>query len=169
MPAFWNMRLFNQTGTLGILCQTEHPALSGFPTEEHGNWQWADLLGRFSAAQSFRTAGAPSDYCDGLEKAWGDVRGRSKAIVLNDAPRGFRPIVQAIDNFERNYRLGVIFETRVGKGRLLVCAIDLDTDLSHRPAARALKQSLFNYVSSSSFNPPYELDARMLDTVLTYE
>ncbi len=169
MPAFWNMRLFNQTGTLGILCQTEHPALSSFPTEEHGNWQWADLLGRFSAAQSFRTAGAPSDYCDGLEKAWGDVRGRSKAIVLNDAPHGFRPIVQAIDNFERNYRLGVIFETRVGKGRLLVCAIDLDTDLSHRPAARALKQSLFNYVSSSSFNPPYELDARMLDTVLTYE
>ena len=169
MPAFWNMRLFNQTGTLGLLCQKDHPALSGFPTEEHSNWQWADLLGRFSAAQSFRTAGAPADYCDGLEKAWGDVRGRSKAIVLNDAPQGFRPIVQAIDNFERNYRLGVIFETRVGKGRLLVCAIDLETDLANRPAARALKQSLFDYVAGPSFNPSCELDARMLDTVLTYE
>ena len=169
MPAFWNMRLFNQTGTLGLLCQPDHPALDGFPTEEHSNWQWADLLGRFSAAQSFRTAGAPADYCDGLEKAWGDVKGRSKAIVLNDAPKGYRPIVQAIDNFERNYRLGVIFETRVGRGRLLVCAIDLDTDLGHRPAARALKQTLFDYVAGPSFNPSYELDAQMLDTVLTYE
>lgn len=169
MPAFWNMRLFNQTGTLGLLCQPDHPALSGFPTEEHSNWQWADLLGRFSAAQSFRTAGAPASYCDEMEKLWGDVRGRSKAIVLNDAPEGYRPIVQAIDNFERNYRLGVIFESRVGQGCLLVCAIDLETDLENRPAARALKQSLFDYMSGPSFNPPCELDARMLDTVLTYE
>ena len=97
------------------------------------------------------------------------MRGRSKAIVLNDAPQGFRPIVQAIDNFERNYRLGVIFETRVGKGRLLVCAIDLETDLANRPAARALKQSLFDYVAGPSLNPSCELDARILDTVLTYE
>ena len=166
MPAFWNMRLFNQTGTLGILCQPDHPALKGFPTEEHSNWQWADLLGRFSAAQSFRTAGAPSEYCDEMEQKWGDVRNRSKAIVLNGAPEGYRPIVQAIDNFERNYRLGIIFETRVGKGRLLVCAIDLDTDIDSRPAARCLRKSLIEYASGSNFNPEFELDPKMLDIVL---
>ena len=166
MPAFWNMRLFNQTGTLGILCQPDHPALKGFPTEEHSNWQWADLLGRFSAAQSFRTAGAPSEYCDEMEQKWGDVRNRSKAIVLNGAPEGYRPIVQAIDNFERNYRLGIIFETRVGKGRLLVCAIDLDTDIDSRPAARCLRKSLIEYASGNDFNPEYELDPKMLDIVL---
>ena len=83
MPAFWNMRLFNQVGTLGILCDPAHPAFDGFPTEAHSDWQWADLLGRFSAAESFRTAGAPPSYCDEREKTWGDVRNRSKAIVLN--------------------------------------------------------------------------------------
>jgi len=167
MPAFWNMRLFNQTGTLGILCQKDHPSLRQFPTQEHANWQWADLLGRFSAAQSFRTAGAPGDYCDGLERSWGDVRNRSKAIVLNDAPQGYRPIVQAIDNFERNYRLGVIFETRVGPGRLLVCAMDLDTDAAQRPAACALKKSLLDYTTSENFHPEFELDSEMLDVILS--
>ncbi len=109
---------------------------------------------------------ATGDYCDNLEKAWGDVRGRSKAIVLNDAPEGYRPIVQAIDNFERNYRLGVIFETRVGEGRLLVCALDLDTDAEHRPAARCLKQSLLDYAASEEFDPPSALSPELLDTVL---
>jgi hypothetical protein len=166
MPTFWNMMLFNQTGTMGILCQNEHPAFSSFPTEYHSNWQWADILGRFTAAQSFRTAGASADYCDHLEEVWGDVRNRSKAIVLNDAPEGYKPIVQAIDNYKRNYRLGVIFETKVGKGRLLVCALDLDTDIDSRPAAKCLKQSLFDYVSGPDFNPEYELDGKMLKTVL---
>lgn len=50
MPAFWNMRLFNQVGTLGILCDPAHPAFDGFPTEAHSDWQWADpartVLGR---------------------------------------------------------------------------------------------------------------------------
>lgn len=167
MPTFWNMMLFNQTGTMGILCQDEHPALSQFPTEYHSDWQWADILGRFSAAQSFRTAGAPGDYCDDMEKQWGDVRNRSKAIVLNDAPEGYRPILQAIDNYKRNYRLGIIFETKVGKGSLLVCALDLDTDIEARPAAKCLKQSLFDYVAGENFNPDYELDAKMLKTVLS--
>ena len=166
MPTFWNLLLFNQIGTMGLLCQNEHPALSQFPTSYHSDWQWADILGRYSAAQSFRDAGAPLDYCDELEEQWGDVRDRSKAIVLNDAPEGFRPIVQAIDNYKRNYRLGVIFETRVGAGSLLVCAIDLDTDIEDRPAAKCLKKSLFDYVSSDAFKPEYELDGKMLKTVL---
>ena len=101
-----------------------------------------------------------------MEKQWGDVRNRSKAIVLNDAPEGYRPIVQAIDNYKRNYRLGIIFETKVGKGSLLVCALDLDTDIEARPAAKCLKQSLFDYVSGPDFNPEYELDRKMLKTVL---
>ena len=166
MPTFWNMMLFNQTGTMGILCQEDHPALSQFPTSYHSDWQWADILGRYSAAQSFRTAGAPEEYCDDMERQWGDARNRSKAIVLNDAPEGYRPIVQAIDNYKRNYRLGVIFETKVGKGSLLVCALDLDTDIEDRPAARCLRQSLLDYVSGDSFKPEYELDPVMLKTVL---
>ena len=169
MPAFWNMRLFNQVGTLGILCDPAHPAFDGFPTEAHSDWQWADLLGRFSAAESFRTAGAPPSYCDEREKTWGDVRNRSKAIVLNGTPDDYRPIVQVIDNYERNYKLGSIFETRVGPGKLLVCAMDLDTDAANRPAARQLKSSLLNYAAGDRFDPQFELPEELLERVLTFE
>ena len=167
MPVFWNARLFNQIGTLGILCDPKHPALAEFPTENHSDWQWADLLGSFSAAYSFRVAGAPADYCDDFFRAVGDVTNRSKAIILDETPADFRPIVQAIDNADRNSKLGVIFETRVGKGKLLVCAMDLDTDAAKRPAARQLRRSLLDYAASDKFAPRHELSEALLVRLLT--
>ena len=109
------LELYTQLGTNpknGKMC--EENLNLGFPTESHSDWQWADLLGRFSAAESFRFAGAPLAMCDTLEKKADDKRNRSKAIILNEMPAGFRPIVQVIDNYDRNATLGVIFETRVG-------------------------------------------------------
>jgi len=168
LPAFWNIRLFNQIGTLGILCNPQHPALKDFPTEAHSDWQWADLIGVYTAAESFRTAGAPESYYKSMEKTWGDARDRSKAIILNETPESFRPIVQVIDNYERNYKLGMIFETKVGKGKLLVCSMDLDTDADKRPAARQLKSSLLRYMSSKEFSPKYELSMDFLLKILTF-
>ena len=42
------------------------------------------------------------------------------------AARGSRPIVSAIDDWNRDWRLGVIFECAVGPGKLLVSAINLE-------------------------------------------
>ena len=162
MPAFWSMRLFNQIGTLSILCDPKHPALSGFPTEAHSDWQWADLLGRYTAQTSYNIAG------DWTQHEWGDKFDRSKSIILNETPADYRPIVQVIDNYERNYKLGIIFETKVGKGKLLICSLDLDTDADKRPAARQLKISLLNYVAGNQFNPSYELTDDFLERILTF-
>ncbi len=74
-----------------------------------------------------------------------------------------------IDNYERNYKLGLIFETKVGKGKLLICALDLKTDSEKRPAARQLKTSLLNYAAGDRFNPPFELPMEFLERILTYE
>jgi len=122
-------------GTLGLLCDPKTPALAEFPTEFHSNWQWWHLVKN------------------------------SRPIILDDTPAGYRPIVQAIDNFERNHKLGLIFETRVGRGELLVCAIDL---LGHqdRPEARQLLHSLLRYLDSSAFAPAAELDAELLRRLL---
>jgi hypothetical protein len=167
MPVFWCTRLFNQTGTMGILCNPGHPAFTGFPTENHSNWQWADLLGHFTAANSFRVAGAPESLALDIEKAAPDAFNRSKAILLDGTPAEFRPILQIIDNYDRNSKLGTIFETRVGKGKLLVCAMDLETDLEKRPAAKQLLQSLQNYASGDKFSPDHELSVEFLDKILT--
>jgi len=55
-------------------------------------------------------------------------------VILDGAPAGFRPIVQVIDNVNRNHKLGLDFEFRVGKGKLLICTLDL-LKLKERPEA----------------------------------
>jgi hypothetical protein len=162
MPAFWSMRLFNQIGTLSILCNPKHPAFADFPTEEYSDWQWADILGRFTAQTSYFIAGDHSSH------EWNDQFDRSKSIILNETPADYRPIIQMIDNYERNYKLGIIFETKVGKGKLLICSLDLDTDADKRPAARQLKTSLLNYAAGNQFNPTYELPVEFLERILTF-
>ena len=167
MPAFWNLQLFNQIGTLGLLCDPRHPALAGFPTEKHSDWQWADLLGNFSAANSFVVACAPEQVGKDIRSRCGDVENRSKAFVLNETPADFRPILQVIDNQERNAKLGSILETRVGPGKLLICGLDLDTDVAKRPAAQQLRKSLLDYCRSNKFAPAHELPESLLTRLLT--
>jgi len=44
VPVFWSPVHFpNQPGTMGILCDPEHPVFNAFPTEFHSNWQWWDI------------------------------------------------------------------------------------------------------------------------------
>jgi hypothetical protein len=44
-PIFWNTAWtkWQPPHTLGILCDPEHPALAGFPTDMHSNWQWWEI------------------------------------------------------------------------------------------------------------------------------
>jgi len=122
-------------GTLGILCDPNAPALADFPTEFHSNWQWWQLVKN------------------------------SRPIMFDDTPADYRPMVQVIDNFVTNHKLGLIAETKVGKGRMLICSIDL---LGHqdKPEARQLLHSLLRYVGSAAFAPKAELDAELLKKLL---
>lgn len=45
-PIFWNTAWTNwqPPHTLGILCDPGHPALAGFPTQFHANWQWWEIV-----------------------------------------------------------------------------------------------------------------------------
>ena len=114
----------NRPGTMGILCDPKHPALARFPTEFHSNWQWFPIV----------TAARP--------------------IILDATPAGYRPIVQVIDNLDRNHKLGLVFETKVGPGKLLICACDL-SKLPDDPAARQLLSSLLAMPPRIDFNRPW--------------
>jgi hypothetical protein len=109
--------------TLGLLIDPGHPARREFPTRNHSEWQWAD------------------------------VADRSRAVLMDELPRELRPIVQVIDDWNQNRRLGLVFEARVGDGKLLVCSSDLRTDVQNRPAARQLLHSLLGYAASDRFEP----------------
>jgi hypothetical protein len=74
-------------------------------------------------------------------------------------------LIQTIDNFARNHKLGMIFETKYGEGSVLICAIDL-LNLQDKPEARQLYYSILNYVKSDKFSPETELDKDFLHKIL---
>ena len=128
VPVFWNRLMSPGWGRmLGLWVDQRHPALAGFPTESHYNWQWSELI-----------AGA-------------------RAMNLDRLPRGLQPIVQPIDDWNRNYKLGVLFEARVGKGKLMVSTADLENRLDTRIAARQLRKSVLDYMASPAFDPRTEV------------
>jgi len=63
------------------------------------------------------------------------------------------PIVRVIDDWVTAQPLALVFECRVGKGKLLVSAVDLVSDQDKRPEARQLLYSLEKYMNGSRFNP----------------
>jgi hypothetical protein len=135
---FWGFNFFhNKPGTMGILCDPATPALAGFPTESHSDWQWFDLT----------LHGQP--------------------LILDSVlPPSSRPIVQVIDNYVRCHKLGMIFELRVGDGRLLVCTSDLLRDAPTHPESRQLLASLLHYAGSDAFAPRDAVSASALADLL---
>ena len=122
-PTWWWTKPRGGNVPMSILCDPKHPALSTFPTDRYTNWQWRDLLEN------------------------------SSSIILDDLPKDLTPIVRVVDNFSRNHRLGNIFEAKVGKGKMLLCSIDLQKDIEKRPVARQLRNSLLEYMQSDTFSP----------------
>lgn len=143
---YWNYRMFRticenldrpvSPGTLGILTDPGHPALADFPTEFHTNWQWFPII-----KQSY-------------------------PMVLDRLSDDYRPIVQVIDNVERNHKLGLLFEFKVGNGKLLVCMSDLKA-VQDKPEARQFYRSLLEYMESPAFAPSYSLSAKDLQDLFT--
>ncbi len=133
---YWNYRMFKticennkkkvSPGTLGILTNPEHPIFKGFPTEMHTNWQWFPVIKE------------------------------SHPLVLDNFAKDYRPIVQVIDNIERNHKLGLVMEWKVGAGKLLVCMSDLEKAAQY-PEGKAFYQSVIDYMRSADFNPSSEI------------
>ncbi|QHC58730.1 sugar-binding domain-containing protein [Rathayibacter sp. VKM Ac-2760] len=137
-PVFWNTSWTNGQAphTLGILCDPQHPALAGFPTDPHTNWQWWELL-----------HGA-------------------KALDLTALGARARPIVQVIDSWFDARRLGLLLEARVGAGRLLLCTLDVVNGLDERAVARRLRVSLQRHLLRADVEPGFELAPAELRTLL---
>jgi len=135
---FWNTAWTNGQApvTLGILCDPAHPAFRYFPTESHSDYQWWDAV----------THGSP--------------------IMLDSVAKGITPLVRVIDDWVTARSLTLLFECKVGKGKLLVSGIDLVSDIGARPEAKQMLFSLEKYMSSSEFNPKIEVDPNKLSGIL---
>ena len=145
---YWNYRMFKticennkktvSPGTLGILTNPKHPIFCDFPTEMHTNWQWFPVI---------------KD---------------SHPLVMDNFAKDDKPIVQVIDNIERNHKLGLVMEWKVGKGKLLVCMSDLEK-ASKYPEGRAFYESVLDYMLSGDFHPSSEMTMEELKKTLATE
>lgn len=123
-------------GTMGLLIQNEHPAFTKFPVAMHTTPCWYNLVSH------------------------------SECQILDDLPQTIRPIVQMIDNFERNHNLGILYEAKVGEGKLLVCTSRLEEIWSHIEV-RHFAKSIIDYALSDSFNPQLTLSLETLQSQLS--
>jgi hypothetical protein len=78
-------------------------------------------------------------------------------MVLDSLPQSVGILVQVIDDWNSNRRLALVVEAKVGRGRLLICSIDVTHDLANRPVARQFLYSLKNYAASDVFHPENEV------------
>ena len=85
-------------------------------------------------------------------------------LVDLTALTGLTPIIQSVDTYEVNRKLGIAFEAQVGKGKLFFLNLDLSKKMDERPATKQLLRSISQYVRSTDFQPSttiplYQLDA----------
>ena len=132
-PVFWNTSWFKMRPphTLGITLDETHLAFASFPTQNHSTMQWWDILHQ------------------------------TQVMHLEDFPTTFRPLVQPIDTWFLNRRLGLIFEAKVGKGKIMVTSADL-SDSTNNLVRKNLYHSLVNYMASSSFQPEQEIGLELI-------
>jgi len=138
---FWNTAWTHGQApqTLGILCNPEHEALRYFPT----------------------------DYYSGYE--WWDAMSHSNAILLDSVAKNIQPIVRVIDDWFTARPLGLLFECKAGKGKLMVSGIDLTSNIDQRPEAKQLLYSLEKYMTTASFNPSQPIDLHTIQSLTTDE
>lgn len=143
---FWNYRMFRticdemnlepSPGTLGLLINTSHPSLAKFPTSNHTDWQWYSIIKN------------------------------SRPLIIDRLPKDIDPIIEVIDNVERNFRLALMLECKVGKGKLLILSANLG-ELDKTSEGKWLLQSIKEYVASKEFNPDLTLTPKQVVNLLT--
>ncbi len=78
-------------------------------------------------------------------------------MIVDELPPQLEPIVQVIDDWFTARKLALAFEARLGRGKLLVCSMDLDNGLEENPVARQMRNSLLRYMAGERFDPKVEV------------
>lgn len=145
---YWNFAMFKtisenngkevSPGTMGYLIDDRCPLFDAFPTESHSDFQW-----------------------------WAIAKA-TRPLIMDGTPQTLSPIVMAIDNVNRNHKLGVLFGVAVGKGKVLVCMTDL-ARVADTPEGRQYARAIENFAASDDFSPSYSMTPADLKMLFTRE
>lgn len=134
VPVFWSPVFFPmEAGTMGILCDPGHPALAGFPTEMHSDWQWW-YLAKHSMALDLDQLPQAGTIVEAVDNF---TRNRHLAYIFEARCGEGRVLVSSMD---------LLGEEGAG-----------------RPDVRQLRASLLDYMNSPKFKPAGEMSFDDLD------
>ena len=152
-PVGWSAGHFKQAdaelSSLGYMVQSGHPALRGFPTEDWTDWQWYNLV----------EGGVKHGIADLVGSRIPSDRGGREATALPSID----PIVQPVPDLHYSTFMGMLFELKVGDGRLMVCGLNLSDRT--KPEVNAMRKSIFSYMESQDFKPNVSIDAEKFKEV----
>lgn len=143
-PDYWSYHMFKEIsentnrdvspGTLSLFMNPEHPLFKQFPTQSHTGFQW-----------------------------WSIIKA-SRPFILDCMPANYTPVVQVIDNIQRAHKLGILFEFKVGKGKLLVSTTRFD-QIKNTPEGQQYYHAILKYALSDKFKPTTQLTEEELLTL----
>ena len=151
-------RVLSLGGTaLCILDRAKAPtnSIPGFFASDFWNWEMFNgparkrktvapgTLGLLVDARHPALAKFPSSFHSDYQ--WRELLFCGVNVILDGDDKA-DVIVRGIDNVTRNHSLGVIWEKRCGRGRVLYCALDLES-ANALPEARALRRSLLDHLA----------------------
>ena len=145
-PVYWSTGHFKSANadlsTLGYSIRADHPALRGFPTEDWADWQWYNLV----------EGGVKHGIADLVGSFVPRDRGGRGATALP----AFDPIVMPVPDLHYSTKMGMLFELKVGAGRLMVCGLNLSDKTL--PEVCAIRKSILSYMGSKEFSPTASVD-----------
>ncbi len=138
-PVFWNTSWFKMRPphTTGLYIESAHPVFSNFPTDYHSDLQWWELVNKAPVMQ------------------------------FTDFPSDFQPLVQSIDTWFVSRKIGMLFEAKVGKGRLMMTTMNLTDNLDKRYVARQMRRSIMAYMESDDFRPQWDIPQERIAELFT--
>jgi len=125
----WQLSIAGRTNGHLATAIADHPLMEDFPHEGYCGQQFEHMLNR------------------------------SRSAVLDLMDIAHRPIVDIASSYKNAHREAMLFEYCVGKGKLLVCTLNLtDND----PAAHWLKNRILTYSTSEHFKPEQAISETQL-------
>lgn len=141
---YWNYRMFK------TICENNKKAVS------------PGTLGIFCEPQHPLFRCFPTEEHTNWQ--WFPVLKHSRPLIM-DRWEVCKPLIQVIDNVERNHKLALALEYSIGKGRLLIVMSDLE-QASAYVEGRQFYRSVLEYMHSDDFHPDLHIIYRALRELL---
>jgi len=127
--------------------QQKHPLLTGLDSEDLRDWSGISSL--TEAYPSYKINKNDMGCCPPYGWHWGNRGGVASAAIEKPHNSGWRPILEC--EFDLAY--SPLMELDYGKGRLIICTLDLEDHYKQDAAAATLLGNLLDYAMKESLSP----------------